>query len=149
MYFEQIRISPKGLMALALYEHGFNDVISQEQFDLIWKDFEKSMKETKWSFVDGKIENKKAITERSKRAQEVEEAKQRQEKAKIEAETKRVEAKGEADAAIERAKGEAEANEIVSKSLTENLLKQQELEARQKHGWVTIQGANTIVDNTK
>lgn len=92
---------------------------------------------------------KKAITERSKRAQEVEEAKQRQEKAKIEAETKRVEAKGEADAAIERAKGEAEANEIVSKSLTENLLKQQELEARQKHGWVTIQGANTIVDNTK
>lgn len=61
MYFEQIRISPKGLMALALYEHGFNDVISREQFDLIWKDFEKSMKETKWSFVDGKIENKKGI----------------------------------------------------------------------------------------
>jgi regulator of protease activity HflC (stomatin/prohibitin superfamily) len=88
---------------------------------------------------------KTAITERSKRAQEVEEAKQKQEKAKIEAETKRIEAKGEADAAIERARGEAEANEILSKSLTENLLKQQELEARQKHGWVTIQGANTVV----
>lgn len=90
---------------------------------------------------------KKAITERSKKAQEVEAAKQEQEKQKILAETKRIKAKGEADAAIERARGEAEANEIVSKSLTENLLKQQELKARQKHGWVTIQGANTIVDN--
>lgn len=88
---------------------------------------------------------KKAITERSKKAQEVEAAKQEQEKQKILAETKRIEAQGEADAAVERARGEAEANEIVSKSLTENLLKQQELEARQKHGWVTIQGANTVV----
>lgn len=90
---------------------------------------------------------KKAITERSKKAQEVEAAKQEQEKQKILAETKRIEAQGEAEAAIERARGEAEANEIVSKSLTENLLKQQELKARQKHGWVTIQGANTIVEN--
>lgn len=88
---------------------------------------------------------KQAITERSKKAQEVEAAKQEQEKQKILAETKKIEAQGEAEAAIERARGEAEANEIVSKSLTENLLKQQELEARQKHGWVTIQGANTVV----
>lgn len=88
---------------------------------------------------------KQAITERSKKAQEVEAAKQEQEKQKILAETKKIEAQGEAEAAIERARGEAEANEIVSKSLTENLLKQQELEARQKHGWVTIQGASTVV----
>ena len=88
---------------------------------------------------------KQAITERSKKAQEVEAAKQEQEKQKILAETKKIEAQGEAEAAIERARGEAEANEIVSKSLTENLLKQMELEARQKHGWVTIQGANTVV----
>ena len=88
---------------------------------------------------------KQAITERSKKAQEVEAAKQEQEKQKILAETKKIEAQGEAEAAIERARGEAEANEIVSKSLTENLLKQQELKARQKHGWVTIQGASTVV----
>ena len=88
---------------------------------------------------------KQAITERSKKAQEVEAAKQEQEKQKILAETKKIEAQGEAEAAIERARGEAEANEIVSKSLTENLLKQQELEARLKHGWVTIQGASTVV----
>lgn len=88
---------------------------------------------------------KQAITERSKKAQEVEAAKQEQEKQKILAETKIIEAKGEAEAAIEKAKGEAEANEIVSQSLTDKLLKQQELEARKKHGWVTIQGASTIV----
>ena len=88
---------------------------------------------------------KQAITERSKKAQEVEAAKQEQEKQKILAATKKIEAQGEAEAAIERARGEAKANEIVSKSLTSNLLKQQELEARQKHGWVTIQGASTVV----
>ena len=90
-------------------------------------------------------EIKKAITERSKKAQEVEAAKQEQEKQKILAETAKIKAQGEAEAAIERARGEAEANEIVSKSLTANLLKQQELQARLKHGWITIQGANTIV----
>ena len=65
---------------------------------------------------------KQAITERSKKAQEVEAAKQEQEKQKILAETKIIEAKGEAEAAIEKAKGEAKANKIVSESLTENLL---------------------------
>lgn len=90
---------------------------------------------------------KSAITERSKKAQEVEAAKQEQEKQKILAETKIIEAKGEAEAAIAAAKGEAEANRLISESLTSELLKQMEMEARLEHGWVTIQGAgNTIVD---
>lgn len=88
---------------------------------------------------------KQAITERSKKAQEVEAAKQEQEKAKIEAETKIIKAKGEADAAVEKAKGRAEANRVEAASITDDLLKKWEIEARQKHGWVTIQGANTIV----
>lgn len=88
---------------------------------------------------------KKAIAERSQRAQEVEAAKQEQEKAKIEAETARIKAKGEADAAIEKARGEAKANEIVSKSLTDNLLELELIKARQEHGWVEVQGANTVV----
>lgn len=90
---------------------------------------------------------KKAITERSKKAQEVEAAKQEQEKQKILAETKLIEAKGEADAQIAKAEGEAKANKLISDSLTDELLEQMEMEARKKHGWVTIQGAdNTIVD---
>jgi len=90
---------------------------------------------------------KKAITERSKKAQEVEAAKQEQEKQKILAETKIIEAKGNADAAIEKAKGQAEANRIEAASITSNLLKKWEIQARQKHGWIEIQGANTVVDN--
>ena len=89
---------------------------------------------------------KAAITERSKKAQEVEAAKQEQEKQKILAETKRIEAEGEANAAIAKAEGEAQANKLISDSLTPELLEQMELEARMKHGWVTIQGAATIVD---
>lgn len=90
---------------------------------------------------------KSAITERSKKAQEVEAAKQEQEKQKILAETKIIEAQGEAEAAIAKAQGEAESNRLISESLTEELLKQMELEARMEHGWVTINGSNgTIVD---
>lgn len=90
---------------------------------------------------------KSAITERSKKAQEVEAAKQEQEKQKILAETKIIEAEGEAAAQIAKAEGEAKANKLISDSLTDELLKQMEMEARKKHGWVTIQGAdNTIVD---
>lgn len=88
---------------------------------------------------------KKAITERSKKAQEVEAAKLEQEKQRILAETKKIEAQGEAEAAIAKAEGEAKANDLITKSLTPELLKKMELEARKKHGWVTIQGANTVV----
>ena len=79
---------------------------------------------------------KTAINERSKKAQEIEASKQELEKQKIEAETK-----------IVKAEAEAEANRIISESITENLLKQMEMEARQKHGWVEIQGAGAVVTN--
>lgn len=92
---------------------------------------------------------KKAITQRSKKAQEVESAKLEQEKQIILAKTKEIKAKGEANAAIEKAKGEAKANDLISKSLTSELLKKMELEARKKHGWVTISGGTPIVDATK
>ena len=92
---------------------------------------------------------KKAITERSKKAQEVEAAKLEQEKVKIEAETAVLEAQAKAKAAVAKAEGEAKANKLVSDSLTNELLKKMELEARLEHGWVTIQGAsNVIVDET-
>lgn len=79
---------------------------------------------------------KQAINERSKKAQEIEAAKQELEKQKIEAETKKV-----------KAEAEAEANRIISESITENLLKQMEMQARQKHGWIEIQGANAVVSD--
>lgn len=79
---------------------------------------------------------KTAINERSKKAQEIEAAKQELEKQKIEAETKRI-----------KAEAEAKANRIISDSITDELLKQMEMRARLKHGWIEIQGANAVVNN--
>ena len=45
------------------------------------------------------------------------------------------------------AKAEAEANQLKSASLTPELIQMTEAEARLKHGWVTVQGADaTVVD---
>lgn len=92
---------------------------------------------------------KKAITERSKKAQEVEAAKQEQAKQKILAQTKKIEAVGEAEAAIEEAKGQAKANKLEAASITDKLIKKWEMEARKEHGWITIQGGTPIVDTKK
>lgn len=65
--------------------------------------------------------------------------------AQAEAEKKVIEAQATADAKIIAAEAEAKANKIVADSITENLLKKEEMEARKKHGWVTVQGASTVV----
>lgn len=94
--------------------------------------------------LDPSIEE--AMVKRSKVAQELEAAKQEQEKTRIEAETKVIEAQGTASAAIETARGEAEANKLVAASITDPLIQMMNAEARKTHGWVTIQGGTPIVD---
>ena len=95
-----------------------------------------------------------------------EQAKQDAEKAELDKQT--AIAQGEADKAraivvdrhiqlnpaaavtITNAKAEAEANKIISDSITDNLIRMTEAEARKKHGWVTVKGADTVVaDATK
>ncbi|WP_288682236.1 prohibitin family protein [uncultured Eubacterium sp.] len=71
------------------------------------------------------------------------------EKAKADAEVKRTEAQAKADAQIIEANAEAKANKELSKSITDELIKMKEAEARLKHGWVTIQGSNTVVTDEK
>lgn len=44
-----------------------------------------------------------------------------------------------------QAKGQAESNRLVSESLTPELIQMKEAEARLKHGWVTVQGADAVV----
>ena len=86
------------------------------------------------------------------KVQAKEQAKQDAEKAELDKQT--AIAQGEADKAkaeadkevtITNAEAEAEANRIVSESITENLIKMKEAEAREKHGWVTVNGASTVV----
>ena len=86
------------------------------------------------------------------KVQAKEQAKQDAEKAELDKQTAIAQgeankAKAEADkeVTITNAEAEAEANRIISESITENLIKMKEAEARLKHGWVTVQGADTVV----
>ena len=87
----------------------------------------------------------KTIDERVTAMQKKQQAQAEQETVKVNNETKILKAKAEAEAKIIAAKAEAKANKIIANSITENLLKKEEMEARQKHGWVTVQGASTVV----
>jgi regulator of protease activity HflC (stomatin/prohibitin superfamily) len=66
-----------------------------------------------------------------------------------EAAKKLTEAKASADATLLQARAQAESNKLLEKSLTGNVLKKMELDARAKHGWVTIQTGQAIVDTKK
>lgn len=81
-----------------------------------------------------------------------EQAKQDAEKAELDKQT--AIAQGEADKAkaeaaaavtITNAEAQAKANQILSASITDELIRMKEAEARLKHGWITVQGADTVV----
>lgn len=61
------------------------------------------------------------------------------------AETDKVKAQTEADVKMIEAQAEADANKVISESITPELIQMKEAEARLKHGWVTVQGADTVV----
>ncbi len=88
---------------------------------------------------------KQAIDDRVTALQKKQQAQAEQETVRVEAETKMIQAKNEADIKVTEANAEAEANQILSESISENLIKMKEAEARYKHGWVTVQGADSVV----
>lgn len=61
------------------------------------------------------------------------------------AETDKVKAQTEADVKMIEAQAEADANKVLSESITSELIQMKEAEARLKHGWITVQGADTVV----
>lgn len=61
------------------------------------------------------------------------------------AETDKVKAQTEADVKMIEAQAEADANNVLSESITPELIQMKEAEARLKHGWITVQGADTVV----
>lgn len=83
-------------------------------------------------------QTEKAVQERVNAQQELEKEKVEKEKAQIVAEKN-----------IISAEGEAEVYRIKSAAITPELLKKWELDARLKHGWVTIKGGSQIVDTSK
>ena len=90
------------------------------------------------------------------KVQAKEQAKQDAEKAELDKQTaiaqgEAAKAKAEADAqvTITNAQAEAEANRLKSESITEELIRMTEAEARKEHGWVTVQGADAVVADDK
>ena len=86
-----------------------------------------------------------AIDARVKAVQEKQQAVAEQEKVKVEAETAMIKAENEAAIKLLEAEAEAKANKLLAESITDELVNMKEAEARLKHGWVTTQGASTIV----
>lgn len=66
-------------------------------------------------------------------------------KAQAKADVDLIEAQAEADAAKIAADAEAKANSKIAQSITPELIQWQEAQARMEHGWVTVQGADTVV----
>ena len=99
---------------------------------------------------------KASIDARVKALQEKQQAQAEQEKIKVQKETEKIQAQADAEIAETKAKAEAErikikanaeaeANKVKAASITEELIRMKEAEARNKFGWVTVQGADAVV----
>lgn len=88
---------------------------------------------------------KEAIDNRVTALQQKQQAQAEQEKVKVEAETALIKAKNEAEIKKTQAQAEADANKVKAASITDSLIKMTEAEARLKHGWVTVCGAEAVV----
>lgn len=88
---------------------------------------------------------KKTINNRVEALQKKQQAQAEQETAKVEAQTALIKAQNEAEIKVTQAKAEAEANKAKAASITPELIKMKEAEARVKWGWVTVQGVDAVV----
>ena len=96
--------------------------------------------------LDDALKDKIRAKEQAKQDAEI--AELNKQTALAQAETDKVKAQAKADIKIIEAQAEAESNRIVSESITDNLIKMKEAEARLKHGWITVTGADTVVTNS-
>lgn len=89
------------------------------------------------------------IDNRVKALQQKQQAEAEQEKVKVEAATAKIKAENEAAILVLEAEAEAKANQLKAASITPELIQMKEAEARLKHGWVTVNGADTTVVDAK
>lgn len=96
------------------------------------------------------------INKRVDAIQKKQEAEANQERIKVEKETELIQAEADARVAEVKAQAEAriveieaqaqaEANRLIAQSITPELIAMKEAEARMEHGWIEIQGANSVV----
>lgn len=129
---------------------GARSVINKELTEYLNKEFcdDYGIEVVNASIVDVHPDEQlqKTINDRVTALQKKQQAEAEQETIRVEAETKKIQAKADADAMLITAQAEADAYRIKSAEITENLLKKWEIDARAKHGWVTIQGGTPIVN---
>lgn len=89
----------------------------------------------------------KTIADRVTALQKKQQAEAEQETIAVQNETKLMQARAEAEAKQIAADAEAKANKVIADSITDSLLKKMEMEARQAHGWIEVQGG-TVVSTT-
>lgn len=96
------------------------------------------------------------INKRVDAIQKKQEAEANQERIKVEKETELIQAEADARVAEVKAQAEAriveieaqaqaEANRLIAQSITPELIAMKEAEARMEHGWIEIQGTNSVV----
>lgn len=128
---------------------GNRSEINHKITEYLNKDFSKSygMEILDASIIDVHPDEqlKQTINNRVEALQKKQQAQAEQETAKVEAATALIKAQNEAEIAITKAKAEAEANRVKAASITPELIQMKEAEARYKHGWVTVQGVETVV----
>ena len=93
--------------------------------------------------LDAELQQKVRAKEQAKQDAEI--AELEKQTAQAQAETDKVIAESEAEIKRIQAQAEADANRIIAESITPELIQMQEAEARMEHGWVTVQGAGTVV----
>lgn len=91
----------------------------------------------------------KTIDDRVTAMQKKQQAQAEQETIKVQAETKILEAKAEAEKMDIETQAEAKRYRDLSAAITPELIQKWEMDARNKHGWVTINGGNVITDERK
>ena len=132
---------------------GNRSEINHKITEYLNKDFSKSygMEILDASIIDVHPDEqlKQTINNRVEALQKKQQAQAEQETAKVEAQTALIKAQNEAEIAITKAKAEAEANKVKAASITPELIQMKEAEARYKHGWITVQGADATVVKEK
>lgn len=132
---------------------GNRSEINHKITEYLNKDFSKSygMEILDASIIDVHPDKqlRQTINNRVEALQKKQQAQAEQETAKVEAQTALIKAQNEAEIAITKAKAEAEANRVKAASITPELIQMKEAEARYKHGWITVQGADATVVKEK
>lgn len=93
--------------------------------------------------LDEGLQQKIQAKEQAKQDAEI--AELEKQTAAAEAEVEKTKAQAEADVKLIEARAEADSNRIIAQSITPELIQMTEAEARKEHGWVTVQGADSVV----